>query len=136
MPYFLNPSIIFYFGLFELITIIILLLIIRHQAKKLQIVKNNNQPSARATGSDLFNNISKSAELVKAIRIDLHESKFVHQTDKQTQSAELLLKVGQKERAYRHLINIVEEAETKGFEMGKSKSVLEKHKLGELTDTI
>jgi hypothetical protein len=132
----LNPSIVFYFGLFELIFIIILLSIIRHQAKKLRIVKDNSQPSKPATGGDLFDNITKSAELVKAIRVDLHESKFIHQPDKQTQSSELLSRVGQKERAYRHLIQMMKEAETKGFEMKKSRAVLEKHKSEEPGNTI
>lgn len=83
-----------------------------------------------------FLRVAIHSEVVKAIRIDLHESKFIHQPDKQIQSSEILLKVGKKERAYRHLIQLVEEAEAKGFEMKKSRDILEKQTSEELGNTI
>jgi len=101
----MNISIIFI--TLEGITIIVLLLAMFNQNRKIKFFKEQYSSELKGVGgSDLFENITKSKVLYKDLLIELHPDRYVGDKDLLKKSNETTAKISKFKSSYRDLIEI------------------------------
>ena len=85
--------------------------------KKLKIVKGTHQENdgPLSTGSDLFNDLTKSKDLFRKLKREIHPDRFIGNDELHQYAQECMMELGKVEHSYTSMMILVENMKKKGF---------------------
>jgi hypothetical protein len=85
--------------------------------KKLKIVKGAHQENdgPLSTGSDLFNDLTKSKDLFRKLKREIHPDRFIGNDELHQYAQECMMELGKIEHSYTSMIILIEEMKKNNF---------------------
>ena len=85
--------------------------------KKLKAIKGAHQENdgPLSSGSDLFNDLTKSKDLFRKLKKEIHPDRFIGNDELHQYAQECMMELGKVEHSYTSMMILVEEMKKKGF---------------------